>query len=52
VLDGMSRLELKACALGWLDKAATKHQEARHWRNEALRVTAELEALKASRRLP
>ena len=51
-LDGMSKLELKACALAWLDKAATKHQEARHWRNEALRVTAELEALKANRKLP
>jgi hypothetical protein len=45
-LDGMSKLELKACALSWLDKAAQKHQEARRWHAEALRLAAELDALK------
>lgn len=45
-LDGMSKLELKACALAWLDKAALKHQEARRWQNEALRLAAELDALR------
>lgn len=49
-LDGMSKLDLKACALAWLDKAALKHQEARHWRNESLRLAAELDALKSKAR--
>lgn len=47
VLDQMSKLELKACALGWLDRAALKHQEARLWRNRCLKAEAELEALRA-----
>jgi hypothetical protein len=48
-LDGLSKLELKTCALTWLDKAAQKHQEARRWHQEALRLTAELEALRSTR---
>lgn len=51
-LDGMSKLELKTVALAWLDRAALKHREARVWRNRCLTAEAELEALKATRRLP
>jgi hypothetical protein len=49
VLDGMSKQDLKVTALAWLDKAKTKHQEARHWRNRCLSAEAELDALRASR---
>lgn len=49
-IDGLSKLELKAVALAWLDRAALKHREARVWRNRCLTAEAELEVLKASRR--
>jgi hypothetical protein len=51
-LDSLSRLELKTAALSFLEKAALKHREARLWRSQYEATVAELEALKASRRLP
>lgn len=49
-LDGLSRQELKTCALAWLDKAKTKHREARFWRNRALTAEARLEMYDARER--
>lgn len=50
LLDGMSKQELKTCALSWLDKAKQKHREARFWRNRALTAEARLEMYDARER--